>query len=70
MRQDDADYDKVWFRSKRIFHTDNGWYVGTREGNLGPFPDKQLAAIGLKHYVRELNRQIAHPSYEERHAAW
>ena len=63
MRHDDPDDDKVWFRSKRIFHTDDGWYVGTREGDLGPLPDRRLAAIQLKHYVRELERQnVAQPS--------
>ncbi len=63
-RQDDPDRDKVWFRSVRIFHTDDGWYVDTREGNLGPFPGKQLAAIELKHYVRELKREmVAQPSF-------
>ena len=63
MRQDDPSRDKVWFRSKRIFHTDDGWYVGTREGDLGPYPDRRLAAIQLKHYVRELERQkVAQPS--------
>ncbi len=54
MRHDDPDDDKVWFRSVRIFHTDDGWYVGTREGDIGPFPDKQLAVIALKRYIREL----------------
>ena len=29
----------------------------TREDNLGPFPDRQLAVIELKRYVRELKRQ-------------
>ncbi len=63
MRQDDADLDRVWFRSRRIFRTDDGWYVATREGDLGPFPDKRLAAIQLKHHVRELARQkVAQPS--------
>ncbi len=60
MRHDDPDDDKVWFRSKRIFHTDDGWYVATREGDLGPLPDRRLAAIQLKHYVRELERQRLH----------
>ena len=62
MRRDDADRDKVWFRATRIFHTDDGWYVGTREGNLGPFLDRQLADIELKRYIGELRRQLAHPS--------
>ncbi len=57
IRQDDSDSDRAWLRTKRIFHTDNGWYVGTREDNLGPFPDRKLAVIELKRYVRELKRQ-------------
>ncbi len=56
-RSSSTDGDKVWFRSKRIFHTDDGWYVGTREGNLGPFPDRKLAVIELRHYIQELKRQ-------------
>lgn len=56
-RQDDPDDDKVWFRSKRIFHTDDGWFVGTREDDLGPFPDRRLAVIELKRYVRESIQQ-------------
>ncbi len=63
MRHDDPDDDKVWFRSRRIFHTDDGWYVGTREGNLGPFPDRRLADIELKYYVRGLKREkVAQPA--------
>ena len=61
-RQGDLDRDKVWFRSVRIFHTDDGWYVSTREGNLGPFPDRRLAAFVLKRFIRELKRQSAQPS--------
>ena len=56
VRHDDPDDDKVWFRSRRIFHTDEGWYVGTREGNLGPYPDRRLADIELKCYLRKLRR--------------
>ena len=57
MRQDDADRDKVWFRAARIFHAESEWYVGTREGNLGPFPDRQAADIELQRYIGELHRQ-------------
>ena len=62
MRQDDADPDKVWFRARRIFHTNDGWYVGTREGNLGPFPDRRLADTELQRYISELKPQLAQPS--------
>ena len=58
MRQDDADRDKVWFRAARIFHTDNGWYVGTREGNLGPYPDRQSADIELQQHIGALKRRL------------
>ncbi len=57
IRQDDPDPDKVWFRSKRIFYTDSGWYVGTREDNLGPFPDRKLAVIESRHHIKELQQQ-------------
>ena len=60
-RHDEPDRDKVWFRSLRLFHTDDGWYVGTCEGNLGPYPDRRLADIELTRYVRELKR-VAQPS--------
>ena len=61
MRQDDADRDKVWFRAARIFHADSEWYVGTREGNLGPFPDRQAADIGfvLWRHAHRTRRQHA-----------
>ncbi len=54
-----ADGTKVWYRSKRIFHTDIGWYVGTREGNLGPFPDRKLAVMESRHHIKELQQQKA-----------
>ena len=56
-RHDDPDGEKVWFRSKRIFHTGDGWYVITREGNLGPFSEEQLADVELQQYLEELNKQ-------------
>jgi len=56
-RSSSTDGNKVWFRSKRIFHTEDGWYVGTREGNRGPFPDRKLAVIESKHYIKELKQQ-------------
>ncbi len=57
MRDNDLDGDKVWFRSKRIFHTDDGWYVGTRKGDLGPLPYRRLAVIKLKRYIKELKQR-------------
>ena len=57
MRDNDPYSGKGWFGSKRVFHTDDGWYVGTREGNRGPFPDRKLAVIESKHYIKELKQQ-------------
>jgi len=39
----ELDGDSVWFPSERIFRTDDGWYVLTRKGNVGPLPDRRLA---------------------------
>ena len=56
----DTLYDhSVWLRSKRIFHSDDGWYVDTREHQLGPYRLRQTAVIELKRYLRELNPQLA-----------
>ena len=55
MRQDDPDDHTVWLRSKRILHSDDGWYVGTRDRKLGPFPFRRTAVIELKTYLKELN---------------
>ena len=47
MRDNDQYSGKDWFRSKRVFHTDDGWYVGTRTGDLGPLPHRRLAVSGV-----------------------
>ena len=47
MSDNDLDSGKDWFGSKRIFHTDDGCYVGTRMGDLGPLPHRQLAVGGV-----------------------
>ena len=63
MRRDDQRYDHtVWLRSKRIFHSYDGWYVDTRDRKLGPFPFRRTAVIELKRYLGELNPQLANPS--------
>ncbi|GEM_PF-5712295 len=54
MRDNDLDSAKDWFGSKRIFHADDGWYVGTRNGDLGPLPHRRLAVIKLQRYIKEL----------------
>ena len=63
MRRDENSYDHtVWLRSKRIFHSDDGWYVDTRDSKLGPFPFRRTAVIELKRYLGYLNPQLADPS--------
>ena len=62
MRQDDPDDHTVRLRSKRIVHSDDGWYVGMRDRKLGPFPFRRTAVIELKRYLGELNPQLADPS--------
>ena len=63
MRRDDPHDDHtVRLRSKRIFHSDDGWYVDTRDRELGPFPFRRTAVIELKRYLGELNPQLADPS--------
>ena len=56
-RNNDLDADKDWFLSKRIFQTDEGWYADTRDGNIGPFPNSQLAIIELKFYIKYLKHR-------------
>ena len=40
----------------RIFHTDEGWYVDMREGNVGPLPHRRLAVVKLKRYIKDLEK--------------
>jgi len=49
--------DKDWFFSKHISQTDDGWYVNTRDGNIGPFSDCQSAIIELKCYIKYLKHR-------------
>lgn len=42
------------FRSGRLFRTDAGWYVDTREGLRGPFPVKELAIQDKNNLVGRL----------------
>jgi len=57
MRRDDPSGDIVWFlRSRRIVRRDDGWYVKTYHGDVGPFPDRRWAATELmKRYIGEPN---------------
>ena len=59
MRRDDSNDDKIWLRSERIFYSEDGWYISTREGDLGPFRLRRSAAIELKRYLRDWQ---PHPS--------
>ena len=59
MRQsDDANHPHAQFRTSRIFRTDRGWFVDTREGARGPFPSKRLATCDVKNYVRRTTMRI------------
>ncbi len=59
MRRDDPyDNHRVWLRSKRIFRLDDGWYVDTRDGELGPYPFRLTAVMELERHLS----QIAQPS--------
>lgn len=40
----------------RIFQTDDGWYVDTREGNVGPLPHRRLAVVKLNRYIKDLKK--------------
>ncbi len=51
-RINSAPTGKVWFRSNRIFYTDDGWYVGMGEGDLGPFLDREIAVTELARLKR------------------
>ena len=68
MRRDDPKDDKSWLRSDRIFYRDDGWYVATREGDLGPFPGRSLAVIELNRYFRELKLRHSIASLKTRTA--
>ncbi|MEE4244175.1 MAG: DUF6316 family protein [Kangiellaceae bacterium] len=51
--------NKVWFRSERFFHTEDGWFFITREERqLGPFGTQQEAEHELIQYIRELNDDL------------
>ena len=55
MRRDDPNDDKIWLRSERISLRDAGWYVATREGDLGPFPLLEMAFTELNRYIRKMD---------------
>ena len=57
MSRDGLYNHSVWLRSKRIYHSDHGWYVDMRDHQLGPFPFRQTAVIELKRCLKELNPQ-------------
>ena len=51
-----GELSKVWFRSDRFIHTDQGWYFVTRECNQqGPFFSHKEAENELNLYIRQQN---------------
>ena len=42
------------YRAGRLFFTDMGWFVDTREGQRGPFPTKALATCDATNYARRM----------------
>ncbi len=64
LSEQDLDDDQIWFRSKRIFHTNDGWYVDTGRGELGPVPHRRLTVIKLARYIKGLRRRKSIPGNE------
>ncbi len=54
MRRDLLNDGETWSTAQRIFARDNGWYVSTRGGRLGPFPDRQMAVMELNRYIKKM----------------
>lgn len=55
MREDDdTNNGRTYFRaSDRVFRVDDGWFYATREGDMGPHPSRDAAALDLKRYLSE-----------------
>lgn len=48
---------KLWFRSERFYHTNQGWWSQTREGAvLGPFLSYAEAEDNFDLYIKEINQ--------------
>ena len=52
-RRDDAE-DKTYFRSHRLFCCNGQWFFVTREGEQGPYPDRDRADAALKLFIGEM----------------
>lgn len=52
-RRDDAE-DKTYFRSHRLFCSNGQWFFVTREGEQGPYPDRDRAEAALKRFIGEM----------------
>ncbi|MFK7912701.1 MAG: DUF6316 family protein [Pseudomonadales bacterium] len=53
-----AEQAKTWFRSERVFLSNNEWYFHTREGvDVGPYPSQFEAEIEAG-MLRELLRPV------------
>ena len=56
MSGDDPKHDKVWLRSERIPSRDDGWYIATPDGDVGPFPDRRWAVTELMQRYHRASR--------------
>ncbi len=51
-----GDNKKSFFRSERLYHTGDGWWISTREQTeLGPFDYQDDASVELCLYIRKIN---------------
>ena len=56
MRVRKGDNKETWYRSERCYHTNEGWWISTREQvELGPFNSQEDASIELCLYIRKIN---------------
>ncbi len=53
MRQDDRDQDKkTFFRAgERFFQAGGKWYFAAREGDQGPYPNREAAVVAAHRYM-------------------
>ena len=57
---------KLWFRSERIFSTQNQWYFSTREGvAIGPFTTRCDANYGLALFTDFIRQHNNHFHYAQ-----
>jgi len=54
--EDPRDSTKRYFRAnKRLFVLNGAWYFSTREGEVGPFPCREVAEAELDRFKQELS---------------